>query len=83
MPKKNKPGSWKRFRKRFISLERYENGKLICHYCNTEIDMEVKPPKPKALTLDHIIPLSKGGGLKDSENVVICCFSCNMEKADN
>ena len=77
----NKPGSWKRFRKRFISLERYQ-GEHTCFYCEDIINTDTKPPNYKALTLDHVIPLSKGGGLKDVSNVVVCCYYCNMKKGN-
>lgn len=43
-----------------------------CAYCGSTKD----------LTLDHVIPRSKGG--KHSwKNVVACCKKCNYEKADN
>jgi hypothetical protein len=40
-----------------------------CAYCNSE----------ENLTLDHIIPQSKGG-LDVTQNVVCCCHSCNHSK---
>lgn len=40
-----------------------------CAYCNSEED----------LTIDHIIPQSKGG--KNTKNNVVCaCKSCNLQK---
>lgn len=35
----------------------------------------------KKLTIDHIIPLSKGGADK-IYNMILACRSCNVEKAD-
>ena len=47
----------------------------VCAYCGKEITNE------NDLTLDHVIPVSKGG--KDSsENLVIACKACNSEKAN-
>ena len=43
----------------------------ICPYCNTS----------KSDTLDHVIPLSKGGK-NDTSNVVAVCRSCNSKKHD-
>lgn len=44
-----------------------------CVYCGAN--------NPKNLTLDHVVPQSKGG--KDTwNNLVTCCYSCNQEKAD-
>ena len=41
-----------------------------CAYCGK---------KPKLLTKDHIIPLSKGGG-HTANNIVPACRSCNSRK---
>ena len=51
----------------------YRRDNFECVYCgNSNI---------KTLTLDHVIPQSKGG--KDSwDNLVTACRSCNSEKAD-
>ena len=44
----------------------------ICHYCGQKF--------PKAeLTLDHIVPLARGGR-STRGNMVVCCRKCNMEK---
>jgi len=43
----------------------------VCQYCG----------KNGNLTIDHIIPKSKGG--KDNwENTVVCCIRCNNKKGD-
>lgn len=43
-----------------------------CQYCNKHFP-------EKTLTLDHVVPLSKGGG-HHWENVVTACSSCNNKK---
>ena len=43
-----------------------------CHYCG-------KTFKPSELTMDHIIPVARGGK-SDRHNVVPCCKQCNNEK---
>lgn len=43
-----------------------------CHYCQTD---------KKTLTLDHVIPLARGGKHTIS-NIVPCCPSCNSSKND-
>jgi 5-methylcytosine-specific restriction enzyme A len=44
----------------------------ICHYCGGHF-------KASELTMDHIVPVSRGG--KSSKgNVVPCCKKCNAEK---
>jgi 5-methylcytosine-specific restriction endonuclease McrA len=45
-----------------------------CQYCGQRF-------VPKALTLDHVIPRSRGGA-SSWENLVACCFPCNNHKAD-
>lgn len=40
-----------------------------CAYCGSE----------ENLTIDHIVPQSKGG-LDTTKNVVCCCHSCNQSK---
>jgi len=46
-----------------------------CFYCETPLDRN-------EATLDHIVPLSKGGGHCDS-NIVAACLKCNCAKDDN
>lgn len=48
--------------------------KNTCQYCQ-------KAFLSKDLTMDHVIPKSRGGG-STWENLVACCFPCNNRKAD-
>lgn len=49
----------------------YKRDDYTCGYCGVK----------ENLTIDHIIPSSKGG--EDSwENMVTCCSSCNLKKGD-
>lgn len=43
-----------------------------CHYCGRSV-------KPSELTMDHVIPVSRGGK-SDRNNVVPCCKECNTAK---
>lgn len=45
----------------------------VCHYCNEQFS------KPE-LTMDHIVPVARGGS-STKGNVVVCCKSCNSLKA--
>jgi len=47
----------------------------VCHYCGKLITNK------EELTVDHIIPVSKGGE-NSKENYVIACKACNREKAN-
>ena len=44
----------------------------ICYYCGGLF-------KPKDLTMDHIVPLARGGR-STKENLVACCKDCNNKK---
>ena len=46
--------------------------KGVCHYCHKKFPGEM-------LTMDHIVPLSRGGK-STKNNVVPCCKECNNEK---
>ena len=46
--------------------------KGICHYCDRCFP-------PKSLTMDHIVPISRGGK-STKGNVVPCCKECNNAK---
>ena len=44
----------------------------VCHYCHREVGR-------KQLTMDHIVPLSRGGKSKKG-NIVAACKECNNKK---
>jgi 5-methylcytosine-specific restriction protein A len=46
--------------------------KGICHYCEKKFD-------PSQLTMDHIIPVGRGGHSAKG-NVVVACKACNTHK---
>lgn len=49
-----------------------EMAKGICHYCGQQFP-------PEELTMDHILPVVRGGRSVKS-NCVPCCKTCNNEK---
>lgn len=49
----------------------YKRDDHKCQYCGST----------RSLTIDHIIPRSKGGG-DTWENLVVACCSCNTKKGD-
>ena len=46
--------------------------KGVCHYCGRQVD-------PKQLTMDHIVPLIRGGK-STKGNLVPACKDCNNKK---
>lgn len=47
-------------------------GQGKCHYCNVQVP-------PKELTLDHVVPLVRGGKTSRG-NCVPACKACNSKK---
>lgn len=52
-----------------------------CQLCGDKVARNEKVPHPKAPTLDHIIPLARGG-THEMANVQTACFVCNSRKGD-
>ena len=50
------------------------NNKNKCHYCGKNLE-------ENELTIDHIVPYSRGGKTV-KENLVIACHECNISKSD-
>lgn len=60
-----------RLQKKLTRFEVFNRDKYKCQYCGRE---------GRDLTLDHVVPRSRGG-THDWQNVVSCCFPCNLRKA--
>ena len=60
-----------------IVAELFQKAKL-CPYCGIKM-LEKSATKGELKSLDHLIPISKGG-LHAVHNVVICCHRCNTKK---
>jgi 5-methylcytosine-specific restriction endonuclease McrA len=74
------------FSRMFLGEILKKDGDLCCKYCKKsgliieEEGMRV-PEKIKA-TIDHVIPVSKGGAQFKPENLVVACGKCNVQKGD-
>ena len=51
---------------------RQELGRGLCYYC----EQKFKPEEP---TMDHVIPIARGGK-SSKKNCVPCCKECNTKK---
>lgn len=76
-------------RRHFLRKKKKEhNGVWICHYCErpiTKIQTRNKiyqKNRWNLITVDHKVPLDKGGDLLATSNMLECCVRCN-EKKDN
>jgi 5-methylcytosine-specific restriction endonuclease McrA len=54
----------------------------ICGICGKPVDKSIKYPDPMSPTVDHIIPLNKGGDPSALENLQLAHRYCNRLKSD-
>ena len=54
----------------------------VCGICGREVDFAYKFPHPLSPTVDHIIPLSKGGHPSDLANLQLAHRCCNRQKSN-
>jgi len=54
----------------------------ICGICGMPVDFSYKAPHPLSATVDHIIPVSKGGHPYDLSNLQLAHRWCNRWKSD-
>jgi len=77
---------WLKYRANHLKEEKIRMGSLICRYCGKRDLLKEVPDKSKRAmqaTLDHIVPLSKGGDKFSKDNIVIACYPCNSKKKNN
>ena len=68
--------------KRFIREHWAHHFGMQCACCGVEMTLPVTgDPADNWATIDHIVPISNGGG-HEPWNLRVICFSCNAQKAD-
>ena len=78
----------RRIRKATAFVEHVSTVKLFkrdrkrCQLCGKKLNLKRPVPHPLAATIDHIIPLSKGGE-HSYRNTQLACFKCNCAKSNN
>lgn len=78
-------GSVARARKRAALVERFDHCEIferdgwICQICGKQVDRERAWPHPQSPSLDHIVPLAKGGE-HSRRNVQLAHLGCNWHK---
>jgi len=60
----------------------YDRDGLACYICGDQLDRLTEINDPKAPTIDHVVPRSKGG-TDDLDNLKTCCRDCNVRKSDS
>lgn len=58
-----------------------ERDGFICHICSGLVDMSLPRTSKWGATLDHVIPVSKGG-VDSLENLKLAHWICNVKKSD-
>ena len=53
----------------------------ICGICGRPVDKKLPFPNPWSPTLDHIVPVQKGGDPVNLENLQLAHLACNRAKA--
>lgn len=54
----------------------------LCAICGRPVDKTLKFPDAFSATVDHIIPVARGGHPSDIDNLQLAHFQCNRLKAD-
>lgn len=57
----------------------YARDNYTCQICKRKVRMDLSYPHPRSASLDHILPLSKGG-THEPKNVQLAHRICNMRK---
>lgn len=65
-----------------IHLEVFERDEWICHLCQKLIDKTLRGDSWWRATLDHVLPLSRGG-THTWDNVKAAHWKCNMDKGNS
>lgn len=63
----------------FDRLEVFERDEWLCYLCGVETDSSADPLHPRSPTVDHVIPLSRGGD-HSLANARCACLGCNSSK---
>ena len=65
----------------FDPAEVFARDGWVCQLCNEPVDKNLEFPDPRSKSLDHIVPVSKGGE-HSRKNTQLAHFGCNSRKQD-
>lgn len=63
----------------FTNLDVYDRDRWFCGICGMKVDKDLMWPDPMSASLDHIVPLSRGG-THTLDNVQLAHLACNERK---
>lgn len=72
-PKRPQPDRMRALKAHAVCRDAQEDGSVLCHWCRV-------PLAPAHMTLDHMIPLARGG-VNTLRNLVVACEACNRWRA--
>lgn len=70
---------WMEFRYNYLA-EQQKEGPLTCSYCGKSGLVIYSADDHAMATVDHVRPISKGGGVFDKDNLTVSCYTCNQQK---
>jgi 5-methylcytosine-specific restriction endonuclease McrA len=83
MAKRYRPDHDGAFRGEFeLNRKKILASENVCAICGKPVDKSLRPPNPMAPTVDHIIPVSKGGHPSALSNLQLAHWTCNRQKSD-
>lgn len=68
-------GEYERNRKTILATQE------VCALCGELVDKSLRFPNPLSASIDHIIPIAKGGHPAALENLQLTHLKCNQNKA--
>jgi len=84
---KKKPENWQlrplvvqQSTDKFTKIEIFQRDHWLCQICYKKINNKMSFPHPDSATLDHIIPICKGGK-HTKDNVQCAHWKCNKKKS--
>lgn len=54
----------------------------VCGICGRPVDFSLRYPDPLSKTVDHIVPINRGGHPSDLDNLQLAHLACNLAKSD-
>lgn len=69
-------GQFARNRKKIIATQ------SVCALCGKPVDKTLRYPNPLSPSVDHIIPINRGGHPSDIDNLQLTHWVCNRLKSD-
>lgn len=68
-----------------LRLTILKSSNMVCEYCgkgNLTETLDVLKGRSFLATIDHVMPISKGGAIYDRANLKIACYPCNKNKGN-